>query len=236
MAHGMPSRRDMRIAIRHLLLGAGAMLLASACRGRDATAAADPDLQRDLAAAGSDRIDLAASNATPVATVSALESAPLAAPAPAPKPRRRNGPRVTRSEAPTEEAAPVQEVAEAPVPEPEPSPEIDQAATQQGVALPRPVPQLPTSGGAGGEGTWGRGPSTGEVIGTMIGVVIRGGGVGDDHCDPRTDGRRGGTGGRRPIYRPIPDGQATGRGGGILRPNRPVWGGGGIPINPIRER
>ncbi|HEY0996587.1 MAG TPA: hypothetical protein VGD77_11405 [Gemmatimonadaceae bacterium] len=225
----------MRIPIRHLLLGTGAMLLVAACRGRDATAAADPDLQRDLAAAGSDRIDLAASNAGTVATVSALESAPLAAPAPAPRPKRSAGPRVTRSEAPTEEAAPVEEVAEAPVPDPEPSPQIDDAPTQQGVALPRPVPQTPTSGGAGGEGTWGRGPSTGEVIGTVIGVVIRGGGVGDDHCDPRTDGRRGGN--RRPIYRPIPDGQASGRGGrgGILG-RGPMIGGGGIPINPIGGR
>lgn len=213
----------MRISIRSLLLGAGALALLAACRGRDSTAATDPDLQRDLAAAGSDPIDLAATNQASTATVSALEAPPLSAPEPRPRPRRNPGPRVVPDPAPTVEAQEVvTEVAEAPEPEPEPSPVVDEAPVQQGVALPRPVPQVPSSGGAGNDGTWGRGPSAGDVIG----VVIRGGYPGEDHCDPRVDGRRGG---RRypPIYRPIPDGQTATR-GGILRPRPDVDDGAGI--------
>jgi hypothetical protein len=34
--------------------------------------------------------------------------------------------------------------------------------------------------------------STGSVLGGIISIVLRGGGVDGDNCDPRTEGRRGG--------------------------------------------
>jgi len=61
------------------------------------------------------------------------------------------------------------------------------------------------SGAVGGGSRGGGLGGIGEAIGTIIGVaVIRGGGGGIDHCDPRTDGRA--RGGRFPIYMPPPGG------------------------------
>ena len=60
------------------------------------------------------------------------------------------------------------------------------------------------------------------MLGGIFGAVIRGGvGGGDDHCDPRTDGRRGRPGGvigGVPVYIPNPGGVIGGdvrRTGGI---------------------
>ena len=55
---------------------------------------------------------------------------------------------------------------------------------------PRPV-EMPSGDGSGVSVGRGGGSSVGSVLGGIIGVVLRGGIViGDDACDPRTDGRR----------------------------------------------
>jgi hypothetical protein len=63
---------------------------------------------------------------------------------------------------------------------------------------PRPVAvSYPSGSSSGGDdGRVSSGSGAGAVLGTILGVVIRGGAVGDiDHCDPRTDGRRPSRGG-----------------------------------------
>ena len=61
---------------------------------------------------------------------------------------------------------------------------------------PQPIqvsyPSGPSS--VGSDGSVGNGSATGAVLGTIFGVVLRGGGVGDDHCVPnRRTGRTRGT-------------------------------------------
>ena len=178
--------------------------LAVACgRGKSAEEAAlTADLKRDLEAASSSTVELAATahDYQPTRFVSAIESPRESAPV-----RRRN---VRRPVArPTAAAEP--EVAKAPDPAPENKVEI--AEIEQSTEAPAPAIETPTnvavtprptpvgsapattdagSGGAGG-GTRGGGlGGIGEAIGTVIGVVvIRGGAGGVDHCDPRTDRR-----------------------------------------------
>jgi hypothetical protein len=209
-------------------------LLVAACSRSDrpqSTALSD-DLKRDLAAASATGVELASSSHgyQPTRFVSAIEQPRGAAPAPKAV-ARRHVPRHTASPkveeqpavapAPEPEVVAPQEVAaapqetkiEAPAPAPEPT-----------VIAPRPAP-VPASYPAGeSQGTHGRaGNGGGDVLGGIIGVIIRGGNGGIDHCDPRTDGRRGrggvygGTMGRYPIgiSGVIPSGLPTR--GGIFR-------------------
>jgi outer membrane biosynthesis protein TonB len=217
--------------------------LLAAC-GRDARRSAtgtDDDLQRDLKLASTSRMDLAEPHATLPATVSDFETPPAASPAPATRIVRKPGPKAVRAKHPTVAAAPESRpaesteaptVAEAPTAAPQPTTREEPSPSTDGVPMPRPTSAPATDPGAGnGRGT-GTGASDGQgsggwggVIGGIIGAVIRGGGVGDDHCDPRTDGRR------PPIYHPG-GGVGSGRypGGGYPRGG----GGWGIPVNPAR--
>ena len=129
-------------------------------------------------------------------------------------------------------AATQQEVAKAPDPAPEnkvnvaeptpsteaPAPTVDTPTNVAVTPRPTPVGSAPAStdvgsGGVGGGSRGGGLGGIGEAIGTIIGVaVIRGGGGGIDHCDPRTEGRgRGGTvvipDSRVPIVRGLPTGE-----------------------------
>ena len=119
-------------------------------------------------------------------------SAPVKRHKPAPK----SPPQVVRTEAPAD------------VTEAEPT-EVNMVFTpidSDAPISPRPqpvavsYPSAPSSEGR--DGRVGSGSSTGAVIGTIFGVVLRGGSAGVDHCDPRTDGRRGGT--RTSVNRRIP--------------------------------
>ena len=180
----------------HLLIaGVGAVLLA-ACSGDNKSAISD-ELKKDLElASSSDGIALAnASNASGQDVVSAVErttpparkqaaSARVRRHKPAPK----SPPRVVQTEtlADASESEP-QTIENAPVAV-DPAPPI--------TPRPQPVavsyPSGPSSGGD--DGSVNRGSTTGVVLGTILGAVIRGGAVGGvDRCDPRTDGRRGGT-------------------------------------------
>ncbi len=183
------------------------VVVAASRGGQGNTAVADGDLQRDLKLASSTSIELAPMG-QPLATVSAIESPPAAAPAPAAKLKKSSrGTRALRSPRPTVKAAPEPEVAES----------TDEATTTEvmesagasveatevapaegGVALPRPtaIPvSFPGSGtggvGNGDGGVYGGGGGGGGVYGP--GTVIRGGGVDGDHCQIH-----GGIFGRRP--------------------------------------
>ena len=185
-------------------LGLGAL----ACSGKKEQAATiDADLQQDLAAAGASDTGLALANADykPMRFVSAVEQVKPAVPSkklsPTPQPARAPKPRPKAKRAPA--PAPVPEpqvVAEADAPEPAPAvqqTESEAPAPEPTVIVQAPSPE-PSSApvGSGSQGSVGRGGSGGGwggIIGGIIGsVVIRGGMGGVDHCDPRTDGRRGG--------------------------------------------
>jgi hypothetical protein len=194
------------------LAGAGAVLLA-ACSG-DKKASINDDLKKDLElASSSDGITLANSSANgSQQVVSAIEQTAL------PKARKQAAstrvrthkaapkapPQVVRAQAPaTVEQTEPQTVAQGP------------AAEDQTPVSPRPQPasvSYPSGSSSGDDGrATGRGSSgAGAVLGTILGAVIRGGVVmGDDDCDPRTDGRN------RSVNHQIPF--PIGRIGGVSR-------------------
>ena len=167
------------------------VLVVAACNSKDAVMS--DDLKKDLdAASASNSIDLATSKAPANQVVSAIErttppaprkiassqrvakhkAAPKGVPAPV---------EVQKADVSTDVAPEPVEVAPAPVdPAPLPSP--------------RPQPVASTTGGGGDrEGRAGNNAGTiGSILGGIFTVVIRGGGVDGDACDPRTDGRHGG--------------------------------------------
>jgi hypothetical protein len=218
---------------------------AAACRDGSTDAAANDALQRDLelAQAGAVALAPAARDLPPTRFVSAIEAGERAAPArsaaarPARKAPRRAptahvdhapptpAPAVTETVA---EAAAAEETQVAPAPAPEPTVVADAgpapAETQTSgpsadgvISVSRPEGE----GTAEGEGRRGRGRGIGGIlggIGGVIGVVIRGGSVGDiDHCERDRPGARGGI--------PYPVG---GRMGGI--PTSGGWGNGGLGV------
>jgi len=172
------------------------VVVAVSRNGDQAASVADGDLQRDLKLASATSIELAPAG-QPLATISAIEAPPSAAPAPAAKIKRSTrGARALRSPRPTVKAAPEPELAESA--EEATTTEVLESAgastetaaaapSEGGVALPRPT-AIPVSfpggvgGGMGGGDTGGGvyGGSGGGVYGP--GTVIRGGGVDGDHC------------------------------------------------------
>jgi hypothetical protein len=208
--------------------------LAVACgRGKsaDKDAALTADLKRDLAAASASGVELASTVGDYQRTrfVSAIESPATSAPV-----RKRN------VHKPVAHPASAGEGQVAKSPEPAPENKVDVAQPEPSTETPTPTAEAPTTvaatprptpvgtapattdvgSGAVGGGSHGGGlGGIGEAIGTIIGVaVIRGGGGGIDHCDPRTDRRPGGF----PIY--MPPGRSRLPNGQIPR--------GPFPINP----
>ena len=172
-----------------LLVGASAVLL-TACSG-DKKTAINADLMKDLELASSnDGITLAGSSTAGTQVVSAIErtTPPSRQQTPSTRVRRHRAapkapPQVVRAEAPATEAEETEMQSVAMTPS-DPSPV---SARPQPVAV--SYPSGPSSGGD--DGRVSTGSTTGVVLGSILGVVIRGGVVGDvDHCDPRTD-RRG---------------------------------------------
>jgi len=207
---------------------------AVACgRGKsaDKDAALTADLKRDLAAASASGVELASTVGDYQRTrfVSAIESPATSAPV-----RKRNVHKPVARPASAGEG----QVAKSPNPAPEnkvdvaqpepstetPIPTVETPTTVAATPRPMPVGTAPATtdvgSGAVGGGSHGGGlGGIGEAIGTIIGVaVIRGGGGGIDHCDPRTDRRPGGF----PIY--MPPGRSRLPNGQIPR--------GPFPINP----
>ena len=155
------------------LAGIAGALVVAACSGKSAVMS--DELKKDLEVAStSNAINLATSQQTPGSqVVSAIERTTP----PAPRQIAPSQRTVKHHAAPKAPPAPV-EVTPTPVDNPAPLPS------------PRPRP-IATNGGGAAEGRGG-GSNIGNILGGIFTVVIRGGGVDGDECDPRTDGRRGG--------------------------------------------
>lgn len=166
-----------------------AAILAVACKGDKQTQASmADDLKRDLQLA----------SATQNIRISPDEITPKAQQELAVRPKRApQGPKVIRTEKPTIKASAtpvnvaeiktdipaVQVMAASPAPSETPT-----DAPPLARPAPIPMPTYPSVAGIDDRS----GSASGDVMGGVFGAVIRGGAVGDDHCDPRTDGRRGG--------------------------------------------
>jgi hypothetical protein len=166
---------------------AGALALA-ACSGKSSTS---DDFKKDL-----ERASTASEITLPAAVpaqqvVSSIERTTPPAPRVIAQSQRvaKHKPAPTRTPAPVEaQNADVSDQVETAPAEPAPQP-------VQEAPLPSPRPQpVAQSGTGGGDGTMGRGRGDiGTGIGTVIGVILRGGVVDGDVCDPRSEGRgRGG--------------------------------------------
>jgi outer membrane biosynthesis protein TonB len=200
----------------------GLALGAMACgTKKEQTATLDASLQKDLATvtAPNPGLALAGQGYQRMNYVSAVEQVKPAVPsrhiATTSSPSRSSKRPKKSNPAP----APVaEEVAtqDSPSPEPQQTPSAAPApepvvVAQQPSPEPTPAPVGNTGeGSAGGRGN--RGGGWGGILGGIIGaVVIRGGGVGDDHCDPRTDGRN-----RGPVYPNIPIARMPVNQGGVF--------------------
>ncbi|HXV17429.1 MAG TPA: hypothetical protein VD758_11660 [Gemmatimonadaceae bacterium] len=173
------------------IAGIAGVLVVAACSSKDAVMS--DELKKDLdAASASNSINLATSQTPANQVVSAIERTTPPAPRKIASSQRvakhtaaprgvRAPVEVQKADVSTEVAPEPVEVAPAPV-EPDPLPS------------PRPQPVASTTGGGGErEGRAGGGGSNiGSILGGIFTVVIRGGGVDGDACDPRTDGRHGG--------------------------------------------
>jgi hypothetical protein len=184
--------------------------------------------------------DLQLASATRDIKLSPDEVAPKAHQELALRPKRApNGPKVVRTEKPTVKASStpveaaeiktelpqIQVLAASPAPSETPN-TTDAPPLARPAAL--PAPTYPTAE-AINVGNTGSGAGAGGVMAGIFGAVIRGGRVGDDdHCDPRTDGRR------------RPAGQVIGTGGIYSRPGTIMAGGMGagrsMPATIARPR
>jgi hypothetical protein len=218
-------KRETEDKVRKLvsIAGIAGVLVVAACSSKDAVMS--DELKKDLdAASASNSINLATSQAPANQVVSAIERTTPPAPRKIASSQRvakhtaaprgvRAPVEVQKADVSTEVAPEPVEVAPAPV-EPDPLPS------------PRPQPVASTTGGGEREGR-GAGSNIGSILGGIFTVVIRGGGVDGDACDPRTDGRHGGN---TAINNRLPPGTFPG-GGRIGGGNFPTSGRGvGGPI------
>jgi biotin carboxyl carrier protein len=182
-------------------------LVMVACGGGSGSEALSDDLKKDLAASAASPVELANAGGAyqPMRFVSEIEQSNGAAPVQRTRAPRRVAAQRANVQQPEETqspaAEPQQEVQVAEVPAevqraPAPEPDVPRVPTvaPRPSALPVDVPSAPASGGfgrdgQGGAGGIGVGRGDGVGIGDVIGVVIRGGGVGPDHCPPRRRGR-----------------------------------------------
>jgi hypothetical protein len=170
-----------------------AAFIAASCGGGGESAS--DELLRDLSAAQSSSIELAAriQDYQPTRFVSTEEQIPVATPTRARAPRRVYNPPAV-AEVPLDETTlspePAAEIVQSPMPAPEQTRE-EVSSVPSVVPRPAATPATPAPSGDGADG-----PSRGEVLGTIIGeaigVVIRGGPVGVGHCPPRGRRPRGG--------------------------------------------
>jgi hypothetical protein len=202
----------------YLLIATAGVAFLSACGG-GSNNAVSADLLKDLELASSDDGITLGNEAVASSQVvlSSIESnSPPArqvaksAPVKRYKPARKSPPQVAKTEAPADviESEPVT-VASMPV-----------VTLPDAPITPRPQPiQVSYPSGpssVGSDGSVGNGSATGAVLGTIFGVVLRGGAVGDDHCVPNRGRRTGG--GMISINRQIPNRPGLGR---VAIGNRP---------------
>ncbi len=173
------------------------------CGHADRVAAGnDVDLQRDLKLAATSTIDLAAPPVNP-ANFNRLETAPQIELQVSTHLRKSTGPKAVSSKtadlrasaipqaAATDDVPQVETIAQAPVP-------VVNSDPVASVPRPSTTPRDPV--GAGDYGPRGQGGGVFGGMGPVIGVVIRGGGVDGDHCEPHGRGRVPG------VYLPEPGG------------------------------
>ncbi|HEX6048650.1 MAG TPA: hypothetical protein VFZ21_05260 [Gemmatimonadaceae bacterium] len=203
----------MHKLVKVSVLPVAALALACGRSTSDEAPVLADDLKRDLQAAASASVELAAGARDYQLTrvVSAIESPRSSAPVkrrtvrkPVAQPVAANEPEIAKAPDPAPENA--IDVAEPQPAEEVPTPAIDTPTNVAVSPRPTPVGTAPATtdagsgsvgGGSGGGGLGG----VGEAIGTIIGVVIvRGGAGGIDHCDPRRDRRPNGG----PIAMPNP--------------------------------
>ena len=181
------------------LTGIAGALAVAACSGNtDSNDEFKKDLER--ASTASEITLPSAQPATQV--VSSIERTTPPAPRRVAQSQRvaKHKPAPTNTPAPVEaEQADVSEEVEAAPTTPAPAP-------VQEATLPSPRPQpVATTGGDYGDGNVGRGRGDiGTGIGTVIGVVLRGGVVDGDDCDPRSEGRSRGRGATIAVNNRIP--------------------------------
>lgn len=219
----------MRTFVR--LAGVAGTLVFAACSGKDSAVSAD--LQKDLERA-STASEITLPQSQPAAqVVSVIERTTPPAPRRVAQsqrvPKHRAAPNATPAPVEVEQPDIATEVEPQPV-EPRPAP-------VEGVTIPSQRPQpIASNGGGSGEGRMGsgrgdRGAGIGVVIGSVIGVVLRGGVVDGDECDPRTDGRRGGV--HTAVNNRIPIGVGTFPGSGRIGTAATV---GGMILGGARRR
>ena len=193
----------MRTFLRTSMIPVALSALVLAACGRHSAPtnqAMSDDLKRDLDQVSGSGLDLASQQKS--AAFPLTEIAPTSSPAPSHSLKKAAGPKAVASKHPTVKAAPEPVVAEQAEEKPQtqvvaqaPSPNAEPAPDPNAPAVPRPSP-IPVDPGAG-QGTSGRdgggrtpGASDGgSILGGIFGVIIRGGVVDGDHCDPRSDGR-----------------------------------------------
>jgi hypothetical protein len=182
----MNLEKNMRKIVSLAAIG-GALALA-ACSGKSTT---NDDFKKDLERASSASEITLPTGQPAQQVVSSIERTTPPAPRRVAQSQRvaKHKPAPTRTPAPVEaQNADVSNEVETAPAEPAPAP-------VQEAPLPSPRPQpVAQTGTGGGDGSMGRGRGDiGTGIGTVIGVVLRGGVVDGDDCDPRSDGRgRGG--------------------------------------------
>jgi hypothetical protein len=208
VASSVPSQEVGVRTIQRIAVGAAVVAVAACSGNPERKSSADEALSRDLALAASEAVELAPSGSSlelaPSEIQPPVKTAQRASRSPRPSPQVEPMP-VPVSVEPAENVAIAEEpeLVDAPVGIPS---EIDRPAPSR---RPSPIPASVPVGGTDGV-------DDGGGIGTVIGVVIRGGAVGDDDCKihqrPRP-GRRPGVGGvfggvgspvpiaRRPVVR-----------------------------------
>lgn len=198
----------MRTSIVRLIVPIAFAVSACAKGVGDAGQLSD-DLRKDLEASTASKPELANASGAfqPMRFVSDIEQSNTAEPVQRTRTPRRVAARSANleqneSESPAPETQQEIQVAQTPSDAPQaPAPESDVPTLPTVAPRPAPMPvDVPSMegmgrGGIGGGMGGGRGgEGRGVDIGDIIGVVIRGGGVGPDHCPPRRRGR-----GRFPI-------------------------------------
>jgi hypothetical protein len=201
-----------------VLTAASCAVVAVACGRSKSVTAMNDDLKQDLQLATATNRNVA-SSASKDLKISPDEISPESRQANAVTLKKHPGPKVIRTSSPEVKASPnpvqvaalprelpqVQAAAASPTESDSPAP----SAPPMARPAPVPMPSVPGSAIGGDRGDIG---TIGSNGGGGVGVIIRGGGIGDDdHCDPH---------GRRP------------GGGGVYIPRRGI-GGTRIPITPI---
>jgi hypothetical protein len=174
----------MKDPMKGRLFVTASVLVLAACSSKTDTM--NDELKKDLdIAASNDGLSLT-SNGQGQQVVSTIEQAP-----PAPKKIAASQRAVRRRQADTDTPSPVEADAGVPTSETEMQ-SVDEApiaTTNDAPVAPRPTPAATRMPGGNGEGRGGSGVGSGIGIGIEImGVVLRGGNGGEDHCEP--PGRR----------------------------------------------